>query len=381
MKTSIRIAVVHDWLYTYAGSERVLEQILTVFPEASLFALFDNLPDDNRAFIRGKSVCTSFLQRMPGIRRNHRWYLPLMPLAIEQFDLSRYDLIISSSHAVAKGILPRADQLHISYIHSPIRYAWDLQQAYLQASGSLGQIRNFVARPILHYLRLWDRLSADRVDTFIANSHNVRRRIWRSYRRKAYVIYPPVDVDAFRPSHPRDDFYLTVSRLVPYKRIDLIVDAFNELGLPLIVIGEGEQSKYLKSQAKQNVQILDHQPDDTVRDYLQRCKAFIFAAEEDFGIAPVEAQAAGAPVIAYGKGGARETVIEGSTGYFFQEQTVDALMAAIRHFEAQSHGLQMEVIIKNAQRFRIDRFRNEFQSFVQREWERFRAWRDSTADT
>jgi len=373
------IAIVHDWLYTYAGSERVLEQILAIYPDASLYALFETLAADKRDFIREKPVSTSFLQAMPGIRRNHRWYLPLMPFAIEQFDLSCYDIIISSSHAVAKGIIPRADQLHISYVHSPLRYGWELQHEYLQASGAMSKIRNLVAKPVLHYMRLWDRISADRVDTFIANSHNVRRRIWRSYRRKAHVIYPPVDVDAFRPSQRREDFYLTVSRMAPYKRVDLIVEAFNRLGLPLIVIGEGEQFNFLRSLAKPNVQLLGYQPDGVVRDYLQRCKAFVFAAEEDFGIAPVEAQAAGAPVIAYGKGGAKETVIDGRTGFFFHEQTVEALSAAILRFEEEGDNLQAEAIVDNAQRFRIERFRDEFRSFVEQEWQRFCGWRDSTA--
>jgi len=375
----LKVAIVHDWLYTYAGSERVLGQILAIYPDASLYALFETLAADKRDFIREKPVSTSFLQAMPGIRRNHRWYLPLMPFAIEQFDLSRYDIIISSSHAVAKGIIPRADQLHISYVHSPIRYAWELQHEYLQASGAMSKIRNLVAKPVLHYMRLWDRISADRVDTFIANSHNVRRRIWRSYRRKAHVIYPPVDVDTFHPSPRREDFYLTVSRMAPYKRVDLIVKAFNRLGLPLIVIGEGEQFKHLQSLAKPNVQLLGFQPDDIVRDHLQRCKAFIFAAEEDFGIAPVEAQAAGAPVIAYGKGGAKETVIDGRTGFFFHDQTVEAISASIRRFEREGDNLQTEAIVENAQRFRIERFRDEFRSFVEQEWERFCAWRDTPA--
>jgi len=375
----LNVAIVHDWLYTYAGSERVLEQMLHVFPDADLFTLFESLPETEREFLQGKQPTTTFLQRMPWITRNHRYYLPLMPMAVEQIDVSRYDIVISSSHAVAKGVLVGPDQLHICMCYSPMRYAWDLQNRYLTRPNLGARAVDLISRMLLHYIRIWDVRASHGVDSFIAISRFVQRRIRKYYRRNSTVIYPPVEVGRYTPSEIRGHFYLTLSRLAPYKRVDLIVETFNKLRSPLIVIGEGEQFKHLQSLAKPNVQLLGFQPDDVVRDYLQRCKAFVFAAEEDFGIAPVEAQAAGAPVIAYGKGGAKETVIDGRTGFFFHEQTVEALSAAIRRFEEEGGNLQTEAIVENAQRFRIERFRDEFRSFVEQEWQRFCGWRDSTA--
>ena len=367
----MKTAVVHEWLVTYAGSEQVCEQMLRLFPDADLFSLVDFLPEDLRWFIQQRPVHTSFLQNLPFARRRFRAYLPLMPLAVEQFDLSGYDVILSSNHAVAKGVLTRADQLHISYVHTPIRYAWDLQQQYLQGSDLQKGVKAIAAQAILHYLRLWDVATVNRVDCFLANSQFVARRIWKTYRREAEVVYPPVAVNRFDPGGDRDDFYLTISRFVPYKRVDLTVRAFNQLGLPLVVIGDGADWKRVQAIAKPNVKLLGRQPDAVVEDYLQRCKAFVFAAEEDFGITLVEAQAAGAPVIAFGKGGATETVIPGKTGILFPIQTVEALVEAVQYFESGGLITDYELLRQNAERFASECFRQEFLKIVERQWDEF----------
>lgn len=371
----MKTAVVHEWLVTYAGSEQVCEQMLRLFPEADLFSLVDFLPEDLRWFIQHRPVHTSFLQHLPFAHKRFRAYLPLMPMAIEQFDMSGYDVVLSSNHAVAKGVLTRADQLHISYVHTPIRYAWDLQQQYLQGSNLQKGVKAIAAQAILHYLRLWDVATANRVDCFLANSHFVARRIWKTYRREAQVVYPPVAVDRFRPGGDRDDFYLTVSRFVPYKRVDLTVRAFNQLGLPLVVIGDGVDWQRVKAIAQPNVRLLGRQPDAIVEDYLQRCKAFVFSAEEDFGITLVEAQAAGAPVIAFGKGGATETVIPGKTGILFPTQTVESLVDAIQHFESGGLITDFEQLRQHAERFAPERFRQEFFKIVEHQWDEFRQQR------
>ena len=364
-----RVAVVHDFLYVYAGAERVLEQILNVYPEADVFSLFDFLPDHQRGFLQGKKVRTSFLQRMPLARRNHRAYLPLMPLAIEQLDVSKYDLVISSSYLAAKGVLTRADQLHVCYCHTPARFAWDLQQQYLAETGLLTGIKSFLVRSILHYIRNWDTHSSNGVNLFLTNSNYVGRRIKKIYRRDAATVYPPVDVDSYPVLDVKEDFYLTVSRLVPYKRVDLIVDTFNELKhRRLIVIGDGPEAEKLKAKAGANITFLGHQPFEHVKEYMQRARAFIFAAEEDFGIVPVEAQACGTPVIAYAKGGVTESIVDGRTGVFFQQQTVASLVAAVREFEANDVGWNAATIRANAERFSSAHFRARFEKLVEDAW-------------
>lgn len=363
--------MVHEWFYNYTGSERVVEQILALFPQADLFALFDFLRSDERAFLQDKTALTSFIQDLPFVRRDHRWYLPLMPLAVGRHDVSDYDLVLSSSHAVSKGVSTEPHQLHISYVHTPLRYAWDLRDTYFPG------IRGALAAPLLAYLRWWDRRVTEHVDVLLANSENVRRRIRRCYGREAEVVYPPVRVSAFRPRAEREDFYLTVSRLAPYKRIDLIVDAFSQLGYPLVVIGEGQDRLKIEPRAGGNVQLLGYQPDPVVRDHMERCKAFVFAADEDFGIAPVEAQAAGAPVIAYRKGGALETVIEGRTGMFFDEQSVQSLSESVRQFETTAPKFDLDALTENAGRFSIERFRRKYGEVVDRAW---RAWKARPRD-
>ncbi|HEY9624999.1 MAG TPA: glycosyltransferase family 4 protein [Crinalium sp.] len=367
----MKTAVIHEWLVTYAGSERVCEQMLMLYPDADLFSLVEFLPDHLKHFIQHKSVHTSFLQRLPFANPKFRQYLPLMPMAIEQFDLSDYDLVLSSSHAVAKGVLTRADQLHISYVHTPVRYAWDLQQQYLQGAKLSRGVKAALTQGVLHYLRLWDLATANRVDCFVANSRYVARRIWKTYRRSAQVIYPPVEAERFYPKAQRDDFYFTLSRFVPYKRVDLIVSAFNRLGLPLVVMGDGPDWKRIQAIAGPNIQLLKPQSDDVVVDYMQRCKAFVYAAAEDFGITLVEAQAAGAPVITYGTGGATETVIPGKTGLFFPEQTVESLVDTIQQFKANKVWFDPDLLRQNAERFSPNRFRNEFAQYIDQKWTQF----------
>jgi glycosyltransferase involved in cell wall biosynthesis len=370
----MRVAIAHEWLDTYAGSERVVEQILTLYPQADLFSLVDFLAPQERDFIHHKPVTTSLIQHLPLARRHFRQYLPLMPLAIEQLDLAHYDVVISSNHAIAKGVLTRADQLHISYVHTPIRYAWDLQTQYLQQAGLNWGLKGSLTRLILHYLRLWDVSSAQRVDRFVANSHFIARRIWKTYRRRSAVIYPPVAVQKFRADRPREDFYLTVSRFVPYKRVDLTIAAFNQLGLPLVVIGDGGDRERLQAIARPNIQFLGYQPDAVVIDHMERCKAFIFPAEEDFGITPVEAQAAGAPILAYGRGGVTETVTAGKTGLFFPTQTVPALVETVQTFEAKALTLAPpDLIRQSVERFSQETFRQTFGQLVAETWIRFQS--------
>ena len=375
---NIRIAIVHEWFVNYAGSERVVEQILNLFPHADLFAVVDFLDDSKRGFIQNKKVTTTFIQKLPFAKAKFRQYLPLMPLAIEQLDLSAYDLIISSSHAVAKGVLTSPNQLHISYVHSPIRYAWDLQHQYLQESNLERGFKSWIARWILHQVRLWDYRTANGVDLFIANSKFIARRIHKVYRRDAEVIYPPVDLQNYSLQEQKQNFYLTASRLVPYKRIDLIVEAFAELGdRQLIVIGDGEQMTKIRAKAGRNVKFLGHREPEELREYMQNAKAFVFAAEEDFGITPVEAQACGTPVIAYGRGGVKESVIgldsDRPTGVFFGSQTVKSIRDAIFEFEDLSDRILPTVCRENAMRFSTERFQREFLLFVKQAWENYSA--------
>ena len=369
---AVPTAVVHDWLPVYAGAERVLEQIISVLPGLDLFSLIDFLPDDQRAFLQGKSVQTSFIQRLPFARKKYRNYLPLAPFAIEQFDLGAYEVIVSSSYVVAKGVLTSADQLHVSYVHSPVRYAWDLHFQYLREGKLERGVKSFLARLILHYMRLYDASSANRVDLFIANSGHVARRIWKTYRRKARVIYPPVDTEAFALCTRKDDYYLTVSRQVPYKRIDLIVEAFSAMpDRELIVIGDGPDHEKIRAKAGPNVTLLGYQPPEVVQQYMQQARAFVFAAQEDFGIVPVEAQACGTPVIAYGRGGALETVVPEETGTFFDRQSVESLTEAVERFEAGRDRMDPERIRQHAERFSIERFRKEFKELINEAYDVF----------
>ena len=368
----MKIAVVCDWLVTYAGAEKVLEQILNIYPEADLFALVDFLDKDKRDFIQNKKVTTTFIQKLPKAKTKYRNYLPLMPLAIEQLDLSKYDLVISSSHCVAKGILTGPNQVHISYVHSPIRYAWDLQHQYLKEAGLTKGLKGWIAKIILHYMKIWDTRTSNGVDYFIANSEFVAKRIWKCYRRKADVIYPPVDVEAFEYCDKKEDFYLTASRMVPYKKMDLIVEAFTKMpDKKLIVIGDGPDFDKIQKIAEghNNIKLMGYQPFKVLKEHMQKAKAFVFAAEEDFGITPVEAQACGTSVIAYGRGGALETVRglsikDKPTGVFFDKQDKDSLIKAINYFEKNREEIQFKNCRENALSFSIDNFKNTFEKYI-----------------
>lgn len=365
----MKVAIVHDWLVTYAGAERVLEQLLLLYPQADLFSIVDFLPRDSRQFIQNKEVRTSFIQNLPFSKSKFRQYLALMPLAIEQFDLSIYDLVISSSHAVAKGVLTGPDQFHLCYCHSPMRYVWDLQHQYLSESGLNRGLKGWIAKSILHKVRLWDYRTSHGVDFFISNSKFISKRIYKIYRRNSKVIYPPVDSRRFTLCESKEDFYLTVSRMVPYKKIDLIVEAFiNMPDKKLIVIGDGPDYKKIQSKASSNVKLLGYQPFSVLKDYMQRARAFVFAAEEDFGISPVEAQACGTPVIAYGKGGALESIRDlqdsNPTGVFFSEQSVESIIGGISFFEKNRSCFIPIKCRENALRFSEEQFIKEMKECI-----------------
>jgi glycosyltransferase involved in cell wall biosynthesis len=375
-----RVAIVLEWLQQFGGVERVVAEMRKAFPNADFFALFHDPKGMKGTPLEGVDVSTSFIQSLPMAKEKYRSYLPLMPIAIEQFDLRPYDLVLSSSHTVAKGVLTRADQLHVSYVYTPVRYAWDLYLDYLSNSSMDRGVKSWFARPLLHYIRFWDAATANRVDAYLTVSHYVEQRIRRLYRRPSRVIYPPVDVERYRPDLPRDEFFITVSRLVPYKRVDLIVDAFTRIGHKLIVIGDGPDREKIERSAGPNVKILGYQSDEVVADYLQRARAFIFAADEDFGIAPIEAQAAGCPVIAYGKGGALETVVgwpaSNATGMFFDTQTPEAVGAAVKRFEAHKDEFKPQACRRNAVRFSQERFQREFRTIVEELWSKFQRGED-----
>jgi glycosyltransferase involved in cell wall biosynthesis len=373
------IALVHEWFTALAGSERVVEQFCKLYPDADLHAIYAE-PEVVAAtdYLKNRRLKTSFIKHLPGTAQHFRSYLLLMPLAVEQFDLSPYELVISSNHAAAKGVLTGPDQLHISYVHTPIRYAWDLQHQYLRESGLSSGVKGWIAKWMLHKMRIWDYRTAAGVDHFVANSKYIARRIRKVYGRHADVVYPPVDVSKFPLRRQKDTFYLTASRLVPYKKIDLIVSAFARMPeRRLVVVGDGPEADKIKSKASPNVEMLGYQPFEVLQDLMQRARAFVFAAEEDFGIIPVEAQAAGTPVIALGKGGALETVhglgAEHPTGVFFEQQTEEDLIRAVRTFEAHEGEFEPERCRDNALRFSAARFREEFSTYVADRLDEFNA--------
>ncbi|HFF8803185.1 glycosyltransferase family 4 protein [Klebsiella pneumoniae] len=376
MEIKTKIALTADWLVSYAGAERVIKELIDLYPNLDLFSVVDFLSDESRTHFQGKRATTTFIQRLPKAETSYQKYLPLMPVAIEQLDVSAYDIVLSSSHAVAKGVLTGPDQMHISYVHSPIRYAWDLQHQYLREAKLDKGLKGIIAKYLLHKIRLWDYRTANGVNHFIANSHFIARRIKKVYGRNADVIYPPVDVRRFILNENKEDYYVTASRLVPYKRIDLIVDAFAAMpNKKLIVIGDGSEMSKIKSKATTNVEILGFQPNEIMRDYMKNAKAFVFAAEEDFGITPVEAQACGTPVIAFGKGGSLETIrpygVNKPTGVFFAEQTVPSLIDAINLFENIFDKITPENCRENALRFSVDMFKDTFSKYIDEKWSEF----------
>lgn len=369
---NLRIAFVQDALPFVGGAEKVLAAALEVFPQASIYTLVHNRKALLGTVFAHQKIHTSFIDRLPAAHKEHRTYLPLFPFAVEQFDLRGYDLILSFSYAAAHGILPRPDQLHISFIYTPLRYAWHYYHQYLHESGLHFGLKALLVKLILHYLRLWDQAAASRVDRFVAISQWVARCIWRAYRRPAQVIYPPVEIQKFLPLYPRDEYYIAVSRLVQHKQLAMIVDVFSRLNLPLIVIGDGPERSRLIKLAAPNVKLLGRQPDETVQRLLGRAKACVHAAEEDFGITLVEAQAAGCPVIAFGKGGALETVEDEKTGLLFQEQSVESLAGAIEKFESGRLRFSIADLQANASRFDTAIFKRKIAALVAREWKRFK---------
>jgi glycosyltransferase involved in cell wall biosynthesis len=355
----------------------VLEQQISLYPGADVYASIDILKEHERGFLGGKMPIPSFAQKWPVVRNHHRQFLPLLMFAMEQLDVSGADLVLSGSASIAKGVLTGPDQLHISYVHSPMRYAWDLQHQYLREAQLDRGLKSWLARWILHRARMWDLRTANGVDHFIANSQFIARRIWKVYRREATVIYPPVDVERFTPVASKDTFYLTASRLMPYKKIPAIVEAFRSMPQRrLVVVGDGTEMRRVKAVAGANVEVLGYQSPAALLDLMQRAKAFIFAAEEDFGITPVEAQACGTPVIAFGRGGAVET-IRGldharPTGLFFDEQVPAVIARAVEVFERQQDSFTPEECRQNALRFATQVFRDSYRGFVERCWESFR---------
>ena len=374
----IKVAIVHEWFIDYSGSERVVEKMIDCFPDADLFSLVDFLPMNKRGFIKNKSVTTSFIQKLPFSRKKFRSYLPLFPLAVEQFNLTAYELIISSSHSVAKGVITGPNQLHICMCYSPIRYAWDLQHQYLNESGLQDSVRGWIIKWALHKIRIWDVRTANGVDSFIAISKFISSRIYKTYRRASTVIYPPVDTENFSFHKLKEDFYFTSSRMAPYKRLPMIVEAFSRMSdKKLIVIGDGPDFEKCKSLAGKNITLMGWQPFSILKDNMQKAKAFIFAAEEDFGISPLEAQACGTPVIAYAKGAALETIrgldAINPTGVFFRDQTIDGIIAAVTEFELNNSKISPESCRENALRFSPEVFEHNFYNFVENEIIKFQS--------
>ena len=361
-----KVAIIHDWLNGMRGGEKVLENILDFFPEADIFTLFSdekNISDK----IKSHRIISSGLNRFRYIRNRYRYFLPLFPAEIENFDLNGYRLIISSSHCVAKGVIPPPDALHISYIHSPMRYIWDQYPAYFERAGG---IRKSVIKRQISKLRSWDVSSSARVDHFIANSSFVKKRIWKYYRRESEVIHPPVDVEFFQPSpDPKKKYFLAVSALVPYKKNQLLVEAFNRLGERLIIVGRGSEEKKLKKIAGKTIEFKKDISSGTLKGLYQNARALVFAGVEDFGISFVEAQACGIPVVAYKRGGVLDIVEEGKTGILFDDQKVETLMGAIESVKAaeggQSGGFNPSDIRKNSLRFSAGEFRRKITDFLQ----------------
>ncbi len=358
----MRVAIVHYWLVSMRGGEKVVEALCEMFPEADVFThVYD--PKNISETIRSHNVRTTFIQRLPRARRWYQKYLPLMPMALEQLELEDYDLVISSESGPAKGLLIPSGAVHVCYCHTPMRYVWDMYHQYWRNSSFLTRL--FVA-PGIHYVRLWDAVSAARVDHFIANSVNVAKRIRRHYGRDALVIPPTVDTSEFSPVSERGDFYLMVGQLVRYKRADLAIEAFNQLGRPLVVIGDGEEYGSLAKRAGPNVSMLGWQPEEVLSDHYARCRALIFPAEEDFGIVPIEAMASGRPVIAFRKGGALETVVEGITGLFFDQQTPESLASAVERYETEAAEFDPEVIVRHARSFDREVFKRRMRDAIDR---------------
>lgn len=357
----LRVAIVCDWLTVYAGAERVIYEMHQLFPKAPIYT---TLYDSKACKVfENADVRESGLRFVPFGRKFHRFLFPFMPGVFERMDLDEYDLVISSSHSAAKGVITLPETLHVSYCHSPMRYVWDQSHSY-QKGFRIFSLLNFLTRPILHKMRLWDRVAAERVDHFIANSNYISKRIAKYYGRESDVIYPPVDLGKFSVGYGERDYYVAVGRLIPYKRFDLVVEAFNKLGKPLKIVGDGPEMAKLKRKAKKNVEFLGRVGDKDLQEIYQGAKALIFPQIEDFGIVPLEAIACGTPVIAYGRGGALETVIDGVSGVFFDEQTGESLAKAVSKFEKQSWN--PKEVAKSVEDFGSARFKSELRHFLEK---------------
>ncbi|MFZ7121891.1 MAG: glycosyltransferase [Eubacteriaceae bacterium] len=365
----MNIALVHDWLTNMGGAERLVINFLELYSDAPLYTTVYN-PEKLDEQLKNIDVKTSFLQKSKKALKNHQKYFPFMPIAFENFDLNEYDIVLSSSSSCAKGVITNPDTMHVCYCNSPMRYAWEFYYEYAKKDIS-NPLKKKILKYFMNYMRLWDKVSADRVDYFIANSENVAKRIWKHYRRESVVIHPSVRTKLFNINNDVDEeYFLIVSRLVSYKRIDLAVEAFNELGLPLVIIGDGAEKEKLEYMAKDNITFLGRQPDVVIKDYYSKCRAFIFPGEEDFGITSLEAQASGRPVIAYGKGGALETVKEDETGIFFYEQTVNSLKHVVNSFE--DYNFNKKFIRKHAETFDESVFKEKINNFVNNSYEKFK---------
>jgi len=371
----MKVAIVHDWLTGMRGGEKCLEVFVRLFPQADLYTLL-HIKNSVSPEIENRKIEVSFLQNLPFIQSRYRYYLPLMPFAISSFDLRGYDLVLSSSHCVAKAVRVSPKTLHVCYCHTPMRYIWDQFDQYFARPGS-PKLTSLVMKLIAPSLRRWDVRMNRHVDFFIANSQHVQKRIRKYYGRESKVIYPPVDTEYFKPQEKESgDFFLILSAFAPYKRVDLAVEAFNKLGYPLVVIGTGQDEERLRRLANKNIQFKGWLEAEEIRSYLGRCRALIFPGEEDFGITPVEAQAMGRPIIAYGKGGALETVVAGSgeaigepltrsaTGVFFNEPTVNALVQAVSHFETIESSFDPDLIRQHAQKFDTGIFADHIKKFI-----------------
>lgn len=365
----MRVAIVADWLTNMGGAEKVIEMFLDLYPDADIFTTVYNPEKMSERFIN-KDIKTSFLQYIPWARKRWQNFLPLLPVAIETLDLKDYDLVLSSSSSVAHGAITGKDTLHICYCHNPMRYAWDGCHEYIEKS-SYNRFMKFVIPFFINLIRLWDFYASDRPDYYIANSEFVKNRISKYFRQKSKVIYPPVDTSLFTPAEDTKlgDYYVLLGRLVHFKKADLVVRVFSKLGLSLKVIGTGPEEEYLKSIAGPSIDFLGSRSDQDVAGLLRRCQALVFPQEEDFGITPLEAMASGRPVIAYKAGGALETVVEGITGTFFQEQTEECLMDVIRDFDA--HAYNKELIRKQAEKFSKQRFKKELKAYIDNRMEKF----------
>lgn len=361
-----KVALVHDWLTGQRGGEKVLEVLAEIFPKAPIYTLF-HIKGSQHPDIEKRVIRSSFLQRMPFLEKKYRSYLPLFPLAVEMFDLQDYDLVVSSSHCVAKGAIPAPDALHVCYIHSPMRYAWNLYFSYFSPD-RLSPFSRWLIPPSIHRLRTWDAASAARVDRFVANSANVARRVGKYYRREADVIPPPVDTEFYKPDDtvPLADYHLIVSALAPYKRIDLAIEAFNKTGAPLKIVGTGPEYRILRKRAAANVTFLGAVDGTELRRLYRGAAAFLLPGEEDFGIATLEAQACGTPVIAYGRGGSLETVVPGETGILFEQPTVAGLLGALDKF--RTFTCNREKIRSNAMRFSRGKFKEGMTSYLRQAW-------------